>query len=66
MKLSGGAISTERGANAVLVVFVIIALAASFFMIAGRFSGGSARALPPGAQVEYPPNAPPRLAVPAQ
>ena len=65
MKLSGGFITSERGAKSVLIVLVVLAGVISLLIIFGGGSTGSSGiSAPPGSEVIYPPNAPPRLAQP--
>ncbi len=58
--LRSGFVKTERQANCVVFVFIILAIAISIGLFA--FRGRSEDSFPKG--TIYPPNEPPRLAVP--
>ncbi len=61
MKMSGGYIKDERQASYVALGFVVGATALSFFLISGESGSKAKFEAPPGQEIIYPENAPPRL-----
>jgi hypothetical protein len=61
MKNSGGSIKNETQANYVLIALIVLCAVTTLFLM---LSGGKSKAkfvAPPGQQIVYPENAPPRL-----
>lgn len=59
---SGGMIKNESQASVVLVIFVIVALFASYKVLTSQSGTKASLVAPPGYEVVTPQNGPPRLA----
>ena len=61
IQCSGGLIKNEKQAHYVLVGFVVIALVFVFLLVLSSGGKGAKFEAPPGQEILYPQNAPPRL-----